>query len=1016
MCKTENIKRIRLLSDDEINDLYSLPNLNAKEHDLYLTLNNKEYEIIDSSSNDITWIYFVLQLGYFKAKQQFYLFKLEDVKDDLEYILKIHNIEGLFEKEAKISKTTIAKQRDIIAEHFGYTIWSINHKEKILKQLIIILKSYPKKQNALRQLLEYFDNINLTIPSYRVLQDIFTEAYASEENRWHELVNKIPSDVINKLDHLLSKDNKSLLNLLKSEQKDFQFTAVREEVEKLDNMQEIYDYSKDFLPLLGISFNASAYYFDLIEHYSSSIQKRVKKPTIYIHLLCFIHHKYKSSANNLITSFVYHFRGILEESKVFIEAEKIKHLSKITIDLPKVAAFLSWFPKRGDELSFTETNDAAYNILPKEQFPIFAEHLAKSKFDKKKYKWKYYSQSSRMLSLYLRPIILNLEFKYFDENDKITPLINILKFHYNQGKPPATFKISDDLGLIIPKNIYPYLKKKPNDIYMDPYLFEYYVYEKMYHAIHRGKLFCNDSTYYCDIDQDLISEELVDKAEEFALQYGYNKIPKYCTSRLDELLSELNQAWHKTIYNIEHNENPGIKLIDTSDEQCDWQLLYDSSEKTDDSFFSGLPKIPISDIVKLIGDLTEMWQAFDHIRSKYVKKEQPVEIVLIACILSEAFGVGASKMGEMSDIDSNVLASTRKDFIRIDTLCIANDIVNNYVNSLAIFKLWNLLDDKLLADADGQKYATTESSIQSRYSKKYLGRGKGISIMSLTANNITPVSKNIGLNEYEGHSLFDMLYSNKTDIMINSITGDNHTLNKLNFLALDAINISYLPSIKNIKEATDDLYSVDDIENYNSIIQPEGKINVKRIKDQERGILRVLLSLIMQENTQTNIIRKINSHARYARLKAGLFEYNKIFKSIHVLNCVDDMYLRKALRTARNRTESYHQMHSVIRKMYHSLFRGRKIVSNRISAHASRLVSNCIIAYNATILNDVYLKLVNDNLSNVMIEKFARISPIAWSHILFTGRYNFTKSDNKIDLALMAKMLEQNLKDNLFVS
>ena len=54
----------------------------------------------------------------------------------------------------------------------------------------------------------------------------------------------------------------------------------------------------------------------------------------------------------------------------------------------------------------------------------------------------------------------------------------------------------------------------------------------------------------------------------------------------------------------------------------------------------------------------------------------------------------------------------------------------------------------------------------------------------------------------------------------------------------------------------------------------------------------------MQENTQSNIIRKLNSHARYVRLKAALFEYNKIFNSIHVLNLIDGMQLRKALRSA----------------------------------------------------------------------------------------------------------------------
>ena len=170
------------------------------------------------------------------------------------------------------------------------------------------------------------------------------------------------------------------------------------------------------------------------------------------------------------------------------------------------------------------------------------------------------------------------------------------------------------------------------------------------------------------------------------------------------------------------------------------------------------------------------------------------------------------------------------------------------------------------------------------------------------------------------------------------------------------------------------------------------------------------MSLILQENTQTNIIRKLNSHARYTRLRAGLFEYNKIFKSIHVLNLINNIKLRKALRTARNRTESYHQLQGRIRKVYNGIFGSRKIVDNRISAHATRLVANCIIAYNSLILNTVYVNMVNTGASKELIEEFARISPITWSHILLTGKYSFKKRNNNIDVKSMAKTIEMSLK------
>jgi TnpA family transposase len=363
-----------------------------------------------------------------------------------------------------------------------------------------------------------------------------------------------------------------------------------------------------------------------------------------------------------------------------------------------------------------------------------------------------------------------------------------------------------------------------------------------------------------------------------------------------------------------------------------------------------------------------------------------------------------------------MLRSTREDFVRIETLCAASDLVCNFLNTLPIFKIWNLLDDKLLADADGQKFSASNKTIQSRYSKKYFGKSQGISLYTLIANFVAVNARNIGLNEYEGHCLYDMVYRNKTDTAIDSVTGDNHSLNKLTFVALDSIDVDYVPSIKNVREASEDLYSVNSVEYGEGPLRPAGTIRVDLIKSQSRGIQRVLLSLILQENTQSHIIRKLNSHTRYFRLRTALYEYNKIFKSTHILNLIDDMNLRKSIRTARNRTEAYHQLQSLIRRIYNSVFKGRKIRDNRVRAHAARLVANCIVAYNAIILNAVYEKMVVEEVSEKILEEFARISPIAWHHLFFTGRYSFKNaSKTVIDVAAMAEMLEKHLKQVFWI-
>ena len=472
----------------------------------------------------------------------------------------------------------------------------------------------------------------------------------------------------------------------------------------------------------------------------------------------------------------------------------------------------------------------------------------------------------------------------------------------------------------------------------------------------------------------------------------------------------LDATWDRTIKRIKGGENSAFNIKEMKTGEQDWSLGYDSLDKLDDAFFRTLSQVDIPNIMMYIGDRIGMWRSFTHMKTRYNKKKTPVALAVNACILSDAFGVGIEKMAEMSDLNYNLMRSTHEDFMRIETLCAANDMAGNLIHSLPIFKLWNLMDDKLLADADGQKLETSESTIQSGYSKKYLGKSPGLSIYTLIANFVAANAKNIGLNEYEGHALYDVIQGNKTNINIDMVTGDNHSLNKLNFVILDSVDVDYVPSIKDIKDAANKLYSVKTTDNYTGIIRSQGVIDKNLIKSKKRGILRVLISLLLQENTQSNIVRKLNSYARYTGLKKALIEYNAIFKSTHVLNLIDNMSLRKAIRTARNRTEAYHQLQGLIRKIYRGVFKGKKIENNQISAHAVRLVANSIIAYNSIILNTVYERMLAAGTSQAIIDEFARISPIAWSHIAFTGKYNFRKSNGDIDVDAMVNELEKHLK------
>jgi TnpA family transposase len=1011
----DRVKRIQLLTDAEISDLYDRPIFTTEEREWYFNITQNERTALENFHNHRTKVYFILQLGYFKAKRQFFNFAFDEVVADTGYILATYfGKTEQIEWSGKISRDSIRSQKKEILSLFGFRDWLVKDEAELVEKTADLLRYFPKGHSAFRQLLQHLERECIVIPSYRMFQDVFTAAYAIEDNRLKCLLSGIPIYWKKQLTELIEQEEGlNHLNLLRADQKDFQYTAVRFETEKAESIADMYTFAEQFLPTLKLSKNAIRYFADIVEQYAAFRLRRITKHQQWLHALCYVYHRYQQIMDNLIVTFLYHTRAIMDSGKAFAEQEQLKHSNRVVVDFPKLANFLKWFPDRDNTLSHEQLNDAAYQILPKNQFSVLADFLAGNAFDKLGAKWKYFASTSRLISLYLRPIVLAVPFTYHKEESEIANLISLLKNHYGKGKSPAALRIADDLGLTVPKRLLPYLKRNKDDEYLDPHLFEFFVYQKIYHQINRGNLCCNASVSYCDIDHDLINDNLVDNAEEIAQEFGYPKIPVYCSERLDNAMTELDLAWDRTTGNIKEERNPGFKFSNDPNSKTPWRLLYDSSDKREDAFFSKLPKTELADVVVFIGELSGMWRGFTHLKDRYIKRVKPQPLALNACILSDAFGFGIGKMAEMCDLEYNTLRSTQEDFVRIETICAANDHVSNFIKAMPIFEIWNLLDEKVLADADGQKIGSSNQTIQSRHSRKFFGKGCGISIYSLVANFVAVNARNLGLNEYEGHCLYDMVYGNKTDIDIGSVTGDNHSLNKLNFVVLDSIDVDYLPSIKNVREASQKLYSINSSKLYaESPFQPVGYINEQLIRSQARGIQRVLLSLILQENTQSHLIRKLNSHTRYARLRSALYEYNKIFRSTHVLNLIDDMNLRKAIRTARNRTEAYHQLQSLIRKMYNGIFKGRKVTTNRVSAHAARLVANCIVAYNALILNAVYEKMVEAGVSKNVIEEFARISPIAWRHLFFTGRYSFKKASKaSIDVEGMAALIEKHLKE-----
>src|SRR5690606_21332631 len=124
-------------------------------------------------------------------------------------------------------------------------------------------------------------------------------------------------------------------------------------------------------------------------------------------------------------------------------------------------------------------------------------------------------------------------------------------------------------------------------------------------------------------------------------------------------------------------------------------------------------------------------------------------------------------ISQISDRTYDQLSTIQSNYIRLETLNDAIDVINNATAKLPIFKHYNLHDDIIHASADGQKFESRRETFKTRYSSKYFGTNKGVSSVSLIANHAAINARIIGANEHESHFIFDLLMSNSSDIIPN---------------------------------------------------------------------------------------------------------------------------------------------------------------------------------------------------------------------------------------------------------
>ena len=851
------------------------------------------------------------------------------------------------------------------------------------------------------------------------MQKIISNTCIAEHKRINNKLYKLlDKDLRDKLELLLTKDSLFFqLTNIKKDQKDFSYSEIRSTITKQELLLDIYNKSDSILKELGIAEQNINYYSDLALYYSSyGLKHNIKsKNLVRLYLICYANRRLLKINDHLIYSLIFKVNKFQKAADEYQMKEIYREFQEDKTNRKTVANILSIIPN--SKVEDEEIRPKSYEITPEGKFKDLIRQIKNPTLTPDFYRWKYYDRNKIAISRNIRPIFMALEFQ--SQNQDIVDAINFYREHLSQDNNKISsfdqYKTDEIPINFIPKPsrkwLYNQIDKKSKLI--NPFRYEFMLYIYIMKFIDNNTISLSKSLSYKSYKDEVLSDDRWEN-ENDEIKDSLKK--KLMSIDVDFILDKFDSMTKERYISLNSNINNGLiedlKIKNKDLQNPKWNLSY---KKLDNSvsnpFFGELSMVSISDILRYSDQKTDFTDKFIGILPKYSKNKEVDKPSLYACMTARATGDDVDKMKDISDIDESELEFNMKSYVRYNNLVAGSAKIVNATAKLPIFNEYNLADYGVHASVDGQKFPTKYNVIKARYSSKYYGLGKGISALTLSANHLSLHSKVISPNEYEGHHLFDLVNNNATDIDIKSISGDMHSINKVNFALIYMFGYQFMPRFTNINEkANKNLVAFDNLQNYKDfLIKPSEIANKKDIIRKEwDNLLRIFATLMLKENNQANLIRKLSTNKPNDTMKA-LIELDKIIMTIYMLDYIGSREKRQIVHRSLVRHESYHQLRSAISRVSGRRIAGKNEIDIIINNECARLIANAIIFYNASILSAIYEYYLKNNMAKES-QIIPRLSPVSWDHINLKGKYEFRSNAQSFDLQGLVENMIQNSK------
>ncbi|GLQ91664.1 Tn3 family transposase [Dyella acidisoli] len=790
-------------------------------------------------------------------------------------------------------------------------------------------------------LLEELVHHRYDLPSFDALDRIAATARETVHERYYQNVEgQLTSELKETIDSLLETHNSPTTgwNSLKRESRKPTNKEVRQYLQHVVRLRELSAH----MPKLSLPVPKYKYFCDLAASLDASELRQQKASKRYTLAVIYIRSRYAGTLDDAGEIFVKLMRALENNATAQLIEHQLEHTERAERLILQLKDVLEAFVRDGSIKTRIEAIEHCLTEQPDELITQCTEHLA--------YAGKNYLPFLLRPYAVQRPILMNcldiMNLKSASDDKVMEHMIEALKrCRSSKGvllsAEALGIDLSCDLDWLKPhwrKHVLVQSKEGATSFQIHRKYFELAVFTQLKEEITTGDVFIPGGETYDDFREQLVDDTTLDQElVEFVEISGLPATGKEFVRMLKaEMLTVSERVDRSFPDNSEARIVDGMIVLS----KLKRTPLADAIKRLDLEISARMDPTTIVDVLV---EVTK-WLGVERHFKRLAGTEGRIDDLLRRVVLTlfcYGCNVGPTDLARcVKDLSRKQAAWLNLKYVNEETLLrVINDVINAY-NQLDLPMYWG---SGLSASGDGKKWTMRENTIMSEYHLRYGGYG-GIGYYIVADTYIALYSRFITCGSYEGHYILDACMENTSDIQPKYLHGDTHAQNYVAFGLAPFLGAKLMPRIRRFKDLH--LYRPSPGKRYKHIDALfDRTIKWALIERHYRDILRFAVSIKLGRISPSTILRRFNNKSRKNKIHDAMQALGAAYRTIYMLEYIEDPQLRRAISAATNKSEAFNQfikwaffaneglIDETIRHEQQKLIRYNHVVANMIMYH-----------------------------------------------------------------------------------